>query len=120
MKKELTKHEAATILAEDEYSSFSYGGASALVEYLEEVERHCGPIEFDSVAIRCEFCEYESATYAALNNLTTEDFYAIIDDGDGGEYLTEKEKEEAFLEFFREDGELVAEIYGGGVVLRNF
>lgn len=55
---------------EEADSSFSYNGAKALYEYLIELEADIGEdIEFDPVAIRCEWCEYESATDAAVDLL---------------------------------------------------
>lgn len=45
---------------------FSWGGANALAEYLDELEDGLGePVEFDKVAIRCSFSEYASAEEAA-------------------------------------------------------
>jgi len=41
--------------------NFSYWGRIALFEYLEELEEDLGEqIEFDPIAICCEFTEYES------------------------------------------------------------
>jgi len=41
--------------------SFSYNGATALYNYLEEWELGSSQhVEFDPVAIRCDFSEYES------------------------------------------------------------
>jgi hypothetical protein len=40
---------------------FSYEGATALFEYFENLEQDTGEqMEFDPVAIRCDFDEYES------------------------------------------------------------
>jgi hypothetical protein len=40
---------------------FSYEGATALFEYFEQYEQDTGEeMEFDPVAIRCDFDEYES------------------------------------------------------------
>jgi hypothetical protein len=40
---------------------FSYEGATALFEYLEQCEQDCGTeLEFDPVAIRCDFDEYKN------------------------------------------------------------
>ena len=44
----------------DEYNSMSYEGAKALFEHLEELEFGEDEIEFDRIAIRCEFSEYEN------------------------------------------------------------
>lgn len=97
----LTTGEAAHLLLRDENAAWSWSGAYALIEYLEDMETktyirvctECGykqvgypytgvcpacdavlnyeenntPIEFDRVAIRCDFDEYSSATEAAEN-----------------------------------------------------
>lgn len=43
-------------------NSFSYQGLRALFEYLEELEESTGDeIEFDVIALCCDFTEYESA-----------------------------------------------------------
>ena len=41
--------------------NFSTAGLTALVEYLEELENETAPIEFDVIAICCQFSEYDSA-----------------------------------------------------------
>ena len=61
----LTTTEAADLLLRDENAAWSRGGAYALIEYLEEHEEESAPMEFDRVAIRCEFSEYKSALEAA-------------------------------------------------------
>ena len=61
MKETLSTLEIADRLFRDENASFTYAGAHALAEYLEQLEEDCGEeIEFDRVAIRCDFAEYES------------------------------------------------------------
>lgn len=65
MKTTLSTTEAANILLSDEYAKWSRAGAFALVEYLEEIEDSTGEeMEFDRVAIRCDFSEYDSAVEA--------------------------------------------------------
>ncbi len=51
--------EMAIDLAGDEYNNFSYSGARALVEYLDDLSDDIWEnIEFDKVAIRCDYSEY--------------------------------------------------------------
>ena len=58
---EMTTYECAKALTHDEFAAWTRSGAFALVEYLEQMEEDCGTsIEFDPVAFRCEFSEYES------------------------------------------------------------
>ena len=65
MKQTLSTLEAADILFRDENAAWSYAGAYALVEYLEQYEQDTGEeLEFDPIAIRCDFSEYESAIEA--------------------------------------------------------
>ena len=61
MKMTLSTNHAAHLLASDETGGWSYSGAKALVEYLEELEDGTGEeIEFETVALRCEYSEYET------------------------------------------------------------
>ena len=66
MKCELSTTEAAGILISDTCAGWSRAGAYALVEYMEELEADTGEtIEFDRVALRCDFSEYATALEAA-------------------------------------------------------
>ncbi len=57
----LSTHEVARRLKADENAGWSYEGALALAEYLEQyVEDVNVPMELDIVALRCDFSEYES------------------------------------------------------------
>jgi hypothetical protein len=77
MKTEMTTYECAKALTHDEYANWTRSGAFALVEYLEQMEDDCGTqIEFDPVALRCEFSEYDTAIEAAkvyTSEFTTEE-----------------------------------------------
>ena len=45
-------------------NNFSYEGLSALFDYLEEMEESTGEeLEFDPVALCCEFEEYDTFTF---------------------------------------------------------
>jgi hypothetical protein len=81
MKKTLTTTQAASLLADDEYSSFSYHGALALAEYLEQLEQDTGEdMEFCNVAIRCDFTQYSSPQEAAEDHGWEPDSH-VADDG---------------------------------------
>ena len=57
----LSKNRAIEILLADTYADWSYRGAEALVDWLEEIEEYTGePSVFDPVALRCDFTEYAS------------------------------------------------------------
>ena len=58
MKTILSTNELIDELRRDEYASWSYDGAKALADYLQEYEESTGEeLEFDPIAIRCEFTE---------------------------------------------------------------
>ena len=66
MKHTLSTNEIASDLLSDEYAGWSRNGAQALAEWLEQLEEDTGTeMEFDRVAIRCDFSEYPSAMSAA-------------------------------------------------------
>ena len=60
MIKQVYEYEFIDTLIRDEYASFTYNGAYALYEYLTELEEDIGQIEFDHVAIRCDYSEYKT------------------------------------------------------------
>ena len=61
MKTEMTTYECAKALTHDDFASWTRSGAFALVEYLEQMEDDCETsIQFDPVALRCEYSEYKS------------------------------------------------------------
>ena len=60
MKDTVTEYQFIDTMAQKQHG-FSYEGARALFEYFENLEQDTGEeLEFDPVAIRCEFDEYES------------------------------------------------------------
>jgi len=61
MIKQVYESEFMNSLTSDEYASFTYYGASALYEYLIDLEEDMDQeIEFDRVAIRCNYSEYKT------------------------------------------------------------
>ena len=60
MKDTVTEYQFVDTMAQKQHG-FSYEGAKALFEYFENLEQDTGEeLEFDPVAIRCDFDEYES------------------------------------------------------------
>jgi len=60
MKQTLSTSQAADLLASDDNANWSYAGACALIEYLDDLGDDLGEeFEFDRVAIRCEYSEYD-------------------------------------------------------------
>ena len=85
MQKTLTTDEAIQLLLADDNASWSRDGARAIVEYLEQLEEDTDePLQFDRVAIRCDFTEYGSALEAAT------------------EYTAPMDNEQAALEWLQE------------------
>ena len=61
MIKQVYEYEFINTLTNDEYASFTYNGASALYQYLTDLEEDLGEeIQFDKVAIRCDYSEYDT------------------------------------------------------------
>ena len=103
----LTTTEAADLLLQDSNAAWTYNGARALVEYLEDYEGNSTPIEFDRVAIRCEFSEYSSATEAAANY----DFEP--EPGDD-----EETTEAAALKYLEDNTQIIQ--FDGGVIIQDY
>lgn len=56
-----TKNEMVQILLSDDYANWSYEGASALIDYLEDLSEDTGEdIAFNRVDLRCDYSEYAS------------------------------------------------------------
>lgn len=103
MKQTLTTSQAAHLLMQDEYAKWSCKGAHALIEHLEQLEEDCGvDIEFDRVAIRCDWREYASIFDAA------EDF--------GWEWEGAEDAGDAAWDWLRERTQVVE--FDGGVIVQ--
>jgi hypothetical protein len=79
------------------YDQFSYGAYDYLYEYLWDLSEGCGqPIEFDVIAICCEWCEYDSAEELAdqygvlLEDLKEPEEIAEMDEDDIEEALADE------------------------------
>lgn len=82
--------------------NFSYAGKRALFDYLENLEEDTGEkIELDTVALCCEYSEYDSALEAAQEY--NED---VTDEKEAREYL--------------EDRTVIIDVSTGGVIIQNF
>jgi hypothetical protein len=113
MKATLSTFQAAAMLKADTNTNWSHSGARALVEYLEQMEEDTGEeIEFDAVAIRCDWSEFESALQAALEcgfepnpNL-------------GEEAQSEEDKEADALAWLQDHTQVIE--FDGGVIIASF
>jgi hypothetical protein len=118
MKTTLTTSQAAEILANDENSSFSRIGAYALAEYLEEYEESTGEeIEFDSVAIRCDFAEYDSLTDWADEHFGADAGDKLGYDNDDF-YNDEDSVEHKIRDYINDHGQLIE--FEGGIIVSSF
>lgn len=89
-------------------TNFSYDGKVALFEYLEQLSEDTGEdIEFDPIALCCEYSEYKSAVEAS-------DVYGRYYDIDA----TEEEKEASALEFLQNNTQVIQ--FKNGVIIQNF
>lgn len=85
----MTISQMADDLLNDEYASWTRLGAYALAEYLEEMSEGMNePIEWDRVAIRCDFSEYTlSDLLSNFGDSLNLDWQAIaIELLDGGDF----------------------------------
>jgi hypothetical protein len=126
MKTTLTTSQAAHMLANDENSSFSRAGAYALVDYLEQLEEDTGEeIEFDHVAIRCDYAEYETLQewgedyFGGWNKLCAEfgdDYCGPLEDETPEDYA--ERFDDAIREYIESRGILIE--FDGGIIVSSF
>ena len=96
--------------------NFTHQGLQALFEYLEEFEASTGEeLEFDVIALCCEFSEYESATEAACEYF---DFEGMSYGEDGEELETPEEVEQKAREFLQSQTAFIE--FDGGVIIQDF
>lgn len=111
MKNTLTTPEAASLLMADENAAWTMAGAYALAEYLEQAEGDCGTeIEFDRVAIRCEYSEYEGLQEWARYYFTNAQRFDILEGSD--------DRDETIRDFIRDHGQLIE--FDGGIIVSEF
>ena len=111
MKNTLNTSEVASLLMADENAAWSMAGAYALAEYLEQYEEDCGiEIEFDRVALRCEYSETESLQEWARYYFTDAQRFDILEDSD--------DREETIRDFIQDRGQLIE--FDGGIIVSEF
>jgi hypothetical protein len=116
MKKTLTQYEIAHELMQDDNANWSRAGAFALAEYFEQLEEDLGEnIEFDAVAIRCDFSEYESLQDWAHDYFTD----AVEEMGfTQTEEIDDNDFNEKIREYVQYHGQLIE--FNGGVIVSQF
>ena len=113
----MTTSDIADALRRDENANWSPAGAYALAEYLEEMEDGTGEeMEFDRVAIRCDYAEYKSLRQWA------EEYFGSISAWEaklGIEPDTEPDEvDDEIREYITERGVLIE--FDGGIIVSSF
>jgi hypothetical protein len=123
MKKTLTTYDIAHALKSDKNANWSWDGARALAEYLEELEQDLGEeMELDVVAIRCDFSESTSLQAWAADHFRSH-VEAVVELGldldDHGAIVEDSEAiDEAIRSFIQDHGHLIE--FDGGVIVSSF
>lgn len=141
MKNTLNTPDAASLLMADENAAWSMAGAFALVECLEQYEEDCGTeIEFDRVALRCEYSEHESLQEWARCYFTDDQLAELLDcplkvgemacadaldakgeHGDAAQvrsYHDNEDQKEQIRYFIHDHGQLIE--FDGGIIVSEF
>jgi hypothetical protein len=117
MKMTMTTSQIADGLLDDQYANWSYKGAHAMAEHLEQLEADLGQdMEFDPVAIRCDFGEYEGLVEWA------EQYFGSPEKAKDALSLDEDDElddaEDEIRDFIAEHGALIE--FNGGIIVSNF
>ena len=113
MKKTLSTAQIAAHLYSDKDAGWSWKGAYALAVRLEEIEEIEGrEMEFDIVAINCDFSEYESLQEWARNHFGCAD-YAKKEGWKSGAQLNKQIKA-----YINDHGQLIE--FDGGIIVSTF
>ena len=115
MKMTLNTYQIADALKNDTNACWSYNGAFALAEYLEEYEESTGEeIELDTCAIRCDFSEWDSLQEWA-HNYFGENYIEKLEINIEGSCDEMREK---IREYIQNHGQLIE--FDGGVIISSF
>lgn len=110
MKITLTTNQAAHELLRDTNGGWSYNGAIALVEYLEEINEE---MELDVVALRCDYSEHET-----LENWARDYFSAWKEDLEIEPDDSAQEMEDKIRDYITDNGTLLE--FDGGIIVSSF
>ena len=114
MKETLSANQVADALRADEYGGWTYAGARAMAEYLEELEDDTGEeLELDVVAIRCDYSEYASLQEWAAGYFADWKAALAIDRD-----MDDDDIDNAIREHIRDNGQLIE--FDGGVIVSSF
>ncbi len=120
MKMTLNTRQVANYLTADKDANWSYSGAFALAEYLEEMEESTGEeMELDVCAIRCDFAEWPSLQ-EWLSDYYGQPLAIALEragiDLDGEE--DEDEIDDLIRDFIADNGQLIE--FDGGIIVSSF
>ncbi len=116
MKTTLTTEQATQLLLADPYRKWTYNGARAIVEYLEEGERDCGDEwEFDVTQIRCDWLDYPRAVEAVQDIYKN---WEWLNDNELEGEAEAAEKERCAMDFLQGKDPVIA--FNGGVIVSLF
>lgn len=114
----LSTNQVANLLIQDNNAAWSFAGAKALAEYLEEYEDSSGtPMEFDAIAIRCEFTEYADILEAARVYDCVHILHIENDDGTENEDCLKKTIAWC-LEWLQDRTQVIE--FEGGIIIQDF
>jgi hypothetical protein len=114
MKQTLMTYQIVDSLYRNKDNGFSFEGAKALAEYLEQLEEDIGEeLELDVVAIRCEYSEYKN--YQELNRE-----YNVIDfDKDYPDNDLDDDDKDDLIKAELENRTTVIE-FDSGIIIQNY
>lgn len=123
MKTTLSTSDIARALKSDENAAWSWNGAKALAEYLEQLEEDTGEeIELDVCAIRCDFSEYESLESWAgdyfRNQADAVGKLSLTLGEDGSIDEDSEEIDDLIRSYIQDHGTLIE--FDGGVIVSSF
>jgi len=123
MKTTLSTSDIAHALKSDEYAAWSWNGARALAEYLEQLEEDTGEeMELDRCAIPCDFSEYGSleawASDYFRNHADAVDKLCLTIGMDGSIDEGSDEIDDLIRSYIQDHGQLIE--FDGGVIVSSF
>jgi hypothetical protein len=123
MKTTLATSDIAHALKSDFNAAWSWKGARALAEYLEEYEESTGEeLELDVCAIRCDFSEYASLEAWASDHFRDQadavDKLGLTLGMDGSIDEESDEIDDNIRSYIQDNGQLIE--FDGGVIVSSF
>jgi len=120
MKMTLTTSQAVDMLLADSYANWSYRGARAIIDHIEQMEENENvDIELEVEVIRDQYTEYESALEAAEEHGYEPDEPDPDEEGELSE-VDENEKEIAAMEWLERESLTIILPFNGGVIVKEY